>query len=88
MGLEAVFVGDVIDGVSDTIRSYILELSPNSNGFVIRTGVDQLSLFLLGNSVAGFVSKNKRRFEKICCGFVSMKTYAKLYPPTPMLSLS
>lgn len=65
--LETVLIGDVINVVHDTIRSRVREGATDSDGFVFRASVDQLSLLLLGDSVAGFVTLEK---EMISLGLI------------------
>lgn len=54
--LEAVFVRYISDGVRNSVRTDVLELSPDRNRFIFRTRVVQLALLFLGNPVASLVS--------------------------------
>lgn len=54
--LEAILVSNIVDGVGDTIGANIGEGSTDSNAFQFGSNIPQLSLFLLGNSVAGLVT--------------------------------
>lgn len=55
--LESIFIGGVLDGVSDTVRSHVRELPLGNNGFVLASGVLQLALFLGRDLVAGLVAE-------------------------------
>lgn len=55
--LETVFVGYVGYGVRNAIRAGILELTADSDGFLFRSSVDDVSFFLSRDSVAGFISE-------------------------------
>lgn len=86
LGLEPIFIGHIRHSVNNTISSSIRELPPNGYRFVFRSGILQLAGFLLRNSVAGFIPErvNQINFRLT----VNRFTYAKLYPSTPILSLS
>lgn len=58
--LESVFVSYVADRVLCTIRADISVLSTHCKGFVFGSCVLQLTLFLLSNTVAGFIAEKKR----------------------------
>lgn len=62
--LETIFVSDVGDFISHTVRSNVPEGSTNSDGFVFSSNIVQLSLFLGGDAVAGLVSRHKSVFKK------------------------
>lgn len=54
--LKTVLVRNVCDGVNYPIGSRETETTPNLHHLVFRAGVLECSLFLLGNSIAGFKS--------------------------------
>jgi hypothetical protein len=51
LGLEAVLVSDVGDGVDDAIGAGVGELAADSDGLVLGTSVLQLTLLLDGDAV-------------------------------------
>ena len=55
LGLEAVLVGYVGDGVGHSVGSDVRELSPGHDRLVLLALVHDLSLFAGGDAVAGFV---------------------------------
>lgn len=55
LGLEAVLVSDVDHGVGDTIVTNVAVLTTDSDSFVLSTGVDQLTVFLMLNAVGCLV---------------------------------
>lgn len=58
--LEAVLISYIGDSVGDTIQSSVRELTSDSNGFVFLSWVNELTSFLLGDSVTGFISGIKK----------------------------
>lgn len=58
--LESIFVGQVSYRVSDTIGSNERELSPDSNAFIVRTLIFEVTRFLGRDSVAGFIARSRK----------------------------
>lgn len=59
LGLETIFVSDVGDSVSDAIGADVAVLTTDGDGFVFGAGVNELTLFGLGDAIACFVTVNK-----------------------------
>ena len=55
--LESIFVGGVLNGVSNTVGSHVGELPLGGDGLVLASGVLELTLFLGGDLVAGLVAE-------------------------------
>jgi hypothetical protein len=60
--LEPVLVGDVRDGVGDSVESHERELSLDGHDLVLGARVLELALFLGGSSVAGLVTAQPNQF--------------------------
>lgn len=56
LGLEAIFVSNVGDGVGNAVSSYERELSPNSDSLIFGTSVSELPFLLGRSSIASFIS--------------------------------
>lgn len=61
LGLEAVFVGQVTDGVLDTIGAGVAEGTAGTQRFSFRATVVEFAFFLGVNSVFSFVSEEKKK---------------------------
>jgi hypothetical protein len=59
LGLEAVLVSDVGDGVDDAIRTGVGVLATDLNGLILRASVLQLGFFLLLDAIGGLKSVGK-----------------------------
>lgn len=65
IGSETIFVSDVVDTVSNAIWTDILETSTDSYSFGFWSGIGQLSFFVGGYSVAGFVPLKVRSYKSV-----------------------
>lgn len=54
--LEAVLIGNIVDGILLTIGGYPLDLATNCKSSMIGSGVFQFRLFLSVNSITGLVT--------------------------------
>lgn len=60
LGLEAVLIGNVVQGIGLTIGSHPADRAADAKGLLIGASVLELSLLLAGDAITGFVTAINR----------------------------
>jgi len=79
LGLEAILIGNIVQGVGLAIGSHPAHGSTDAEGLLVSAGVLQLSLLLAGDSITSFVTESEKVFFKFLITIVFVTFFIEYF---------